>query len=178
MKPLYAVVMAMLLLTLQGCFPYVTNYVYVDGPDDVQPVEICTGSGLRSGVRYGRNGAYFHVSLAPGMSSHSPEPSLRVLSPVGTTISMPDPTVKVSLRGERSSSSATLVLKEEPRDRSRFVRPPPKLSTLRFVFVGLGDISAPGNLTLPVIYVNGTAVQLPPLSFERRTYAGVLPLNC
>ena len=178
MKPLVAVILAMLPLMLQGCFPYVTNYVYVDGPDDVQPIHICTGIGPRSGVRYLRNGVNFYVSLEPGISSHSPDPSLRVLSPQGTVISIPDPAVKVLLRGEPSSRSATLVLKEEPRDRSRFIRPGPTLSTLRFVFVGLGEISAPGTLTLPVIYVNGAAVQLPPISFERRSYAGVLPLNC
>ena len=178
MKPLVAVILAMLLLMLQGCFPYVTNYVCVDGPDDVQPIQTCSGIGPRTGVRYLRNGVNFYVSLAPGISSHSPDPSLRVLSPLGTAISIPNPAVKVLLRGEPSSGSATLVLKDEPRDRSRFVRPGPTLSTLRFVFVGLGEISAPGTLTLPVIYVNGAAVQLPPLSFERRSHAGFLPLNC
>lgn len=178
MRPLVAVIVAMLLLMLQGCFPYVTNYVYVDGPDDVMPAQTCLDTGPRTAVRYVRNGVNFYVSLAPGMSSHSPDPSLRVLSPLGTAISIPDPTVKVLLRGEPSSGSATLVLKDEPRDRSRFVLPGPTLSTLRFVFVGLGEISAPGTLTLPVIYVNGAAVQLPPLSFERRSHAGFLPLNC
>ena len=57
MKPLVAVISAMLLLMLQGCFPYVTNYVYVDGPDDMEPIQTCTGIGPRTGVRYVRNGA-------------------------------------------------------------------------------------------------------------------------
>lgn len=48
----------------------------------------------------------------------------------------------------------------------------------QFDFVGLPPITFSGTLKLPPIDISGVLIQLPVFEFERRPYAGIVPLNC
>jgi hypothetical protein len=52
------------------------------------------------------------------------------------------------------------------------------LAEYRFVLVDLPPITSTGTLELPIVYVDGIGVESPVFTFERRTHAGIAPVNC
>lgn len=48
----------------------------------------------------------------------------------------------------------------------------------RFDLIELPPLSARGKFELPPIYANGQQLAVPVFSFERRSFVGVIPLNC
>ena len=133
------------------------------------------------GVRYERNRVRFEVTLEPHGLSPSKEPYLKVRAPREVAITIPQPTARIVFR-DKSHSVTELQLKPAPLDwQGPYVdqmRRGSPLAEYRFVFVGLPLIESPGTLEMPVTYADGVALESPVLTFERRTYAGMLPLNC
>jgi hypothetical protein len=48
----------------------------------------------------------------------------------------------------------------------------------RYEFSGLPPITFSGTLKVPTLYLDGVAVTSPQFTFDRRPWAGALPLNC
>ena len=48
----------------------------------------------------------------------------------------------------------------------------------KFDFLAPPPTAFSGTLKLPTLYLDGVAVDSPLFKFERRSYAGVAPLNC
>ena len=176
-----SVVLGFALVTLAGCSPYVISYVYLDSPGVTYKRSPCR-DGAPVGVGYERLGVRFEVSLDPHALSRLNEPYLKLHAPRDSVVSIPDPIAQITFRGEGKNKPMYVQIKSAPLDwQGPYVEDMRRRSPLaehRFVFVDLPPIDSPGNLQLPPVSVNGTLVESPAFTFERRAYAGVVPLNC
>ena len=165
--------------TLPGCFPYVTSYVYLDSPGVTYKRSPCY-DGAAVGVAYERNGVLFEVTLEPHALSPLKQAYLKVRAPRGAAISIPEPTALITFRGQNSPTSVRL--QAAPLDWQgpyvEAMRRKSPLAEYRFVFSDLPPIDSPGTLKLPVVVADGAALESPIFTFERRSYAGIVPLNC
>jgi len=175
------VVIALILGTLPGCFPYVMTYVYLDGPG-VNYLRFPCRDGAPVGVMYQRNEARFEVTLEPHGLSPLKDAFLKIRAPRISLLSIPNPIARITYRGEEQGKSTSVQLKSSSLDwQGPYVEDMRRRSPLaeyRFVFVDLAPITSPGTLELPVVFVDGVAVESPVFTFERRPYAGIPPLNC
>ena len=162
-------------ITLAGCFPYLTSYVHLDAPG-AKTVGGCAGPPVF--VTYEANGARVALTLEPGAVSKTTEGYLRVRAPESTAVSLPDPVGYITPEGQ-APTRFELKQFEPPWERTsrEFLRRQGILEH-RYQLVGLPTITSSGALRLPVIFVNGVAVESPVFKFDRRPYAGVVPLNC
>ena len=107
---------------------------------------------------------------------------MKVRAPRDVAITIPHPIARVVFRGDKPGKAMEVELKAAPLDwQGPYVDEMRRRSPLaehRFVFVGLPPVDSPGTLEMPVVYANGVALESPLLTFERRTYAGMPPLNC
>lgn len=166
---------------LSGCFPYAISYVHLDGHGVSYRRSPCS-DGAPVGVRYERSEARFEVTLEPHALSPLKDAYLKVRAPRHMAITIPNPTARIAFRGAAEGRSTTVRLEPAPLDwQGPYVEQMRRASPLaehRFVFLDLPPIDSPGTLELPVVYVDGVAVESPVLTFERRHYAGMAPLNC
>jgi len=166
---------AIVLSTLPGCFPYVTSYVSLEAPD-VKSTGGCAGPPVFA--TYEAQGARFDVTLDPGMNSRVSTGFLRVRAPQNMVVSMPEaagyltPEDKATIRFELNRIEPW----EERFGREILARQ--SVREHRFEFSGLPQITFPGTLKIPTVYVDGVAVNSPAFTFDRRTWVGVVPLNC
>jgi len=165
--------------TLPGCFPYVTSYVYLDSPGVTYKRSPCQ-DGAPVGVAYEKSGVRFEVTLEPHGLSPLKQAYLKVRAPRSAAISIPEPTAVITFRGQDKLTSVHL--QAAPLDwQGPYVEEMRRKSLLaeyRFVFSDLPAIDSPGTLKLPVVVADGAALESPVLTFERRSYAGIVPLNC
>lgn len=95
---------------------------------------------------------------------------------------MLEPIARVRFRGTPENLSASVNLRlaapywqgpyvDEMRRKSPLLEYP-------FALLNFPPIDSPGTLQLPVVLADGFAVESPVFAFERRTHAGVVPLNC
>lgn len=169
------------LATLPGCFPYVASYVYLESPGVTHKRAPCY-DGAPMGVAYEKSGVSFELALEPHALSPSKDAFLKLRAPRHVAISIPEPIARVRFRGEHENQSASINLKLTPLDwQGPYVaemRRKSPFTEYRFVFSNLPPITSPGTIELPVVSVDGVAVASPRFAFERRTYAGMVPLNC
>ncbi len=167
--------------TLTGCFPYAADYVYLESPGVSHRRAPCHG-GAPMGVAYEKSGVRFELALEPHALSRSKDAYLKVFAPRYVAISIPEPIARVRFRSDPESQSASIQLKVTPLDwQGPYVaemRRTSPLAEYRFVFSNLPPMTSPGTIELPVVLADGTVVESPVFAFERRTYAGLLPLNC
>jgi hypothetical protein len=165
--------------TLPGCFPYLTSYVYLDGPGVTYKRSPCY-DGAPVGVAYEKNSVRFEVTLEPHALSPLKQAYLKVRAPRSAAISIPEPTALITFRGQGKPTSVHLQAApldwqgpyvEEMRRKS-------PLAEYRFVFIDLPSIDSPGTLKLPIVVADGAVLESPIFTFERRSYAGIVPLNC
>jgi hypothetical protein len=164
---------------LGGCFPYVMSYVYLDAPGVTYRRSPCR-DGAAVGVAYEKSGVRFEVTLEPHALSPLKDAYLKLRAPRSAAISIPEPIAHVVFQGQ---GKATLVhLKAVPLDwQGPYVEEARRKSLLAeylFLFDDLPTIQSSGTLQLPVVVIDGAAVESPTFTFERRTYAGIVPLNC
>lgn len=175
------VIIGLALAMLPGCFPYVTSYVYLESPGVTHRRAPCYDGAPMAAV-YERRGVSFELTLEPLAMSSSKEAYLKLRAPRGVAISISEPTARIRFRGETEKESASVSLKVAPLDwQGPYVddrRRKSPLAEYRFVFSNLPPINSPGTLELPAILVDGVVVASPVFAFERRTYAGIVPLNC
>ena len=166
-------------VTLPGCFPYVTSYVYLDSPGVTYKRSPCY-DGAPVGVTYEKNGVRFEVTLEPHALSPLKHAYLKVRAPRSAAISIPEPTALIMFRGQDKPTSVRL--QAAPLDwQGPYVaemRRKSPLAEYRFVFTDLPSIDSPGTLKLPIVVADGAALESPVFTFERRSYAGIVPLNC
>ena len=95
---------------------------------------------------------------------------------------MPEPIALIRFSGESANQFAAVNLKVAPPGRrgpyveDRHGKSP--LAEYRFVFSNLPPINSPGTLELPDVLVDRVVLASPIFAFERRAYAGMVPLNC
>ena len=145
---------------LAGCFPYVTTYVHVEAPGATAHGG-CAGPATIARVQSGR--LRLEVSLEPGRIA-SRTPTTGFLAVTGAR--------EVSL----ASTAAHLLPEGRGATKVAFQLRPAGFQ--RFEFAELRDIPSAGTLHLPALLIDGAEVALPVFRFERRPYAGFLPLNC
>lgn len=166
---------------LPGCFPYVMTYVYLDGPGVTYRRAPCQ-DGAPVGVAYEKSGIRFEVTLEPHTMSPLKDGYLKLRASRSALISIPDPIALLQFRGQPEGSSTSVRLEAASLDwQGPYVdeaRRTSPLAEYRFVFADLPLIDSPGTLRLPVVLIDGVAVESPVLTFERRSYAGMPPLNC
>ena len=164
---------------LAGCFPYAMNYVSLDGAEVTYRRSPCR-DGAPVGVAYERGGVRFEVSLEPHALSPLKDAYVKLRAPRDAAISIPESTALMTFAGRREATAVHLVAApldwqgpyvEEARRKS-------PLAEYRFIFADLPPIDSPGTLQLPAVLVNGVRVESPVLTFERRSYVGMPPLNC
>jgi hypothetical protein len=173
MKKLLAI--GVLLATLPGCFPYITSYVHLEAPG-IQNTGGCAGPSVFA--TYEAQGARFDVTLEPGSVSRSSAGFLRVRAPQNMVVSMPEAVGYVTPEGQAPIRFE--LSRVEPWE-ERFGREVLKRRGVlehRFVFSGLPPIAFSGTLKVPTLYLDGVAVTSPSFKFDRRPWAGVVPLNC
>ena len=180
-KTVTTVVIGLTLAVLPGCFPYVTSYVYLDSPGVTHRRAPCY-DGAPLGVVYEKGGASFELVLEPLVLSRSNDAYLTLRAPRHVSISIPVAVARIRFRGETESQSASVNLNAAPPDwQGPFVeerRRKSPLAEYRLVFSSLPPINSPGTLELPDVLVDGVVVASPIFAFERRAYAGMVPLNC
>ena len=164
-----------LLATLPGCFPYVTSYVHLEAPD-TKSTGGCAGPPVFA--TYEAQGARFDVTLEPGSASRSSAGFLRVRAPRNMAVSMPEAVGYLTCEG-RAPIRFDLN-RIEPREERSGPEDLKRGDVLehRFEFSGLPPIAFSGTLKLPTVYLDGVAVSSPSFKFDRRPWAGVVPLNC
>ena len=176
-----SVVVGLTATVLSGCFPYMISYVHLDGPGVTYKRAPCR-DGAPVAVAYEKSGARFEVTLEPHNLSSLQDAYLKVRAPRDVVVSIPDPTALFKFRSPREGTSISVQLKAAQLDwHGPFVeelRRNSPLAEYRFVFVAPPPIDSPGTLHLPVVLLDGVAVEAPVLTFERRPYAGIAPLNC
>ena len=181
LKTASSVVIGLAVGTLTGCFPYVTTYVYLDSPGVSYKRSPCY-DGAPVAAAYQRDEVHFEVTLEPHALSYSKEAYLKLRAPRNIAIAIPDPIVLVTFHGARKLDSTSVQLKAVPLDwQGPYVADMRRQSPLmeyRFVFGDLPPIHSPGTLQLPVVFADGIAIPSPLFTFDRRAYAGVVPLNC
>ncbi len=169
------------LATLLGCVPYVTSYVYLESPGVTYRRAPCYDD-APVGAVYERGGVRFELTLEPLALSHSKDAYLKLSAPRNTAISIPMPIANIKLRGQSEVKSTTVLLKAVPLDwQGPYVdemRRKSPLAEYRFIFLALPPIQSPGTVKLPAVLIDGVPVESPIFTFERRTYAGMVPLNC
>ncbi len=180
-KAVPGVLIALALAVLPGCFPYVASYIYLESHGVTYRRAPCYDS-APMGVAYEKSGVSFELTLEPHAMSPLKEAYLKLRAPRGAAISIPEPIARIRFRGESEHQSASVNLKVAPLDwQGPYVedrRRKSPLAEYRFVFSNLPPIHSPGTLELPDVLVDGVVVQSPPFTFERRMYAGIVPLNC
>lgn len=134
------------------------------------------------GAVYEKGGVSFELALEPHALSASKAAYLKLRAPRQVAISIPDPIARVRFRGAPENESASVNLKLAPLDRQgpyvEEMRRKSPLVEYRFVFLNFPTIHSPGTLQLPAVWVDGVVVESPTVTFERRTYASMVPLNC
>ena len=166
---------ALLLASLFGCAPYITSYVHLDGPG-IMNSGACAGPPVFA--TYEAQGARVAVTLEPKLASRSTAGFMRVRAPGGVTVSMPETTGYLIPDG-RNPIAFQLISVEPPEERfAREVLRRQGILEHRFEFSGVPPIAFAGALKLPPLYLDSIAVSAPLLKFERRPYAGTVPLNC
>ena len=166
---------AVLSTTLSGCFPYITSYIHLEASGATNAGG-CTGPPVFA--NFEANGARFTVALGPSLFAVSRAGFLRVRAPQNVVLSLPDAVGYLTPEGQAPIKFA-LKLVELKED--RFAREILKRQAVlehRFEFSTLPPIASTGSLKLPMIYVDGVAVDLPSFKFDWRAYAGIAPLNC
>jgi hypothetical protein len=164
------------LATLPGCFPYVTSYVHLEAPG-TKTTGGCAGPSVFA--TYEAHGARFDVTLAPGsVASRSNTGFLRVRAPQNMVVSMSEAVGYVTPEGQ---APIRFELNRIDPWEDRFGREVLKRQGIlehRYEFSGLPPITFSGALKVPTLYLDGVAVASPPFKFDRRPWAGVVPLNC
>ena len=180
-KTVPSVFIGIALTVLPGCFAYETSFVYLESPGVTHRRAPCY-DGAPMGVAYEKGGVSFELTLEPHAMSPLKQPYLKLRAPRHAAVSIPEPIAHVRFRGERENQSASVNLKLTPLDwQGPYVedrRRKSPLAEYRFVFSNLPPINSPGTLELPDVLFDGVVVKSPVFAFERRTYAGTVPLNC
>ena len=134
------------------------------------------------GAIYERGGVRFELMLEPLGLSRSQEAYLKLRVPRDAVVSIPEPTARLKFHGQGDSTSVAVDIKSTALDwQGRYVEEMRRKSPLaehRFVFVNLPPIHSSGTLELPAVFVGGVPLESPVFTFERRSYAGMVPLNC
>jgi hypothetical protein len=172
---------AVILATLASCFPYVTSYVHLEAAGVSHLSSACRDVGPPVFATYEANGASFRVTLEPGWASHSKAGFLMVRAPDNMVVSIPEPIGYLRRNDKPDQPALPFNLRKSDNYENRYgaeILERGGLVDHRFSFVGLPPIEFSGILTLPTVYVNNTAVTSPSFTFERRSHAGVAPLNC
>lgn len=175
------VVIGLALGMLPGCLPYVISYVHLESPGVAYERAPCK-DGAPVAVIFEKSGVRFEVTLEPHALSRLKEPYIGLLAPRGTALSIANPIATITFRDKGRDKSISVRLKAAPPERQHpyveEMRRKSPLEAYRFVFVDLPPIDSPGTLQLPVVSIDGIAVESPVFTFERRPYAGTVPLNC
>ena len=180
--PTRTLLMGFVLVVLSGCFPYVMSYIHLDSPEITHIRVLCGDAGAPSGALYNHNEVSFLVALEPHGLSPLKEAFIRLRAPRNVAISIPDPVARVTFLGEDAADPVSIPLEAAPLDwQGPYVEEMRRKSSFeeyRFVFVGFPKIDGPGSLQLPTVLIGEIPVELPELTFERRRYAGMAPINC
>lgn len=177
-KPLLA---AIPLLLLVGCFPYVKSYVHLEAPGAKYEREVCNQFGPYVALDFEQRGVQVRVNLEPGNFQRSKIAFLRLRAPRDVVISIPSPEALVLVRDGKEPIRIKLALTNPPSERiNKFapLRRDDGMTESVFEFVDLPFLSERGSLTLPVIMADGALLTLSIITFLRRPFAGMLPLNC
>jgi hypothetical protein len=164
-----------LLATLPGCFPYVTSYVHLEA-SGITNTGACAGPPVFA--NYEAKGARVSVILGPSTFAGSSAGFLRVRAPRNMVVAMDDAIGYLTPEGQ---APIRFELRRVQRWEDRFGRELDKRQGVlehRFEFSALPPITFSGTLRLPTLYLDGVAVASPSFNFDRRPYAGVVPLNC
>ena len=164
-----------LLATLPGCFPYVTSYVHLEAPG-ITNTGGCAGPPVFA--TYEVKGASVAVTLEPGWASRSSAGFLTVRAPQDMVVSIREAFGRLTPEG---LPPIRFELRRVEPWEERFGREILRRRGVlehRFEFSALPPIAFSGILKLPTLYLDGVAVDSPSFKFDRRSYAGVAPLNC
>ena len=163
------------LTTLTGCFPYATSYVHLDAPGITHDGG-CTGPPVFA--TFEAKGAQFAVTLEPRWTSRSSAGFLRVRASQELDVSIRD---AIGYLTPNELAPIRFELRRVEPWEERFGRQILKRQGVlehRFEFSALPPIAFSGTLQLPTIYLDGLAVDSPSFKFDRRSHAGIAPLNC
>jgi hypothetical protein len=167
--------MGILLAAMTGCFPYATSYVRLEAPG-IENTGGCAGPPVFASFE--AQGARIDVTLEPGFASRSSAGFLRVRAPGDMPVSLGEGVGYVMREGQ-APLQFRLDRVELPEERfAREILRAQGRAEHRFAFSGLPPIAFSGTLRLPTLYLGGVAADTPALKFERRPWAGVVPLNC
>ncbi len=164
-----------LLVTLSGCFPYVTSYVHLQASGTTNAGG-CAGPPIFA--NYEAKGARFAVTLGPSLFAGSGAGYLRVRAPQNMVVLMHEAIGYLTPEGQ---APIRFELRRVERWEDRFGRENLKRQGVlehSFEFAALPPITFSGTLTLPAVYLDGVAVDSPLFKFDPRPYAGIAPLNC
>ena len=176
MRDIVAIGMASLALT--GCFPYATSYVHLEAAGVGHKQAACRDVGPPVFASYERNGAKIDVTLEPGWAARSKAGFLRVRAPQSIAVSLHEDFGYITPDGQ-PAIRFELKRVEPPEERfGREILRRQGVLEHRFEFSGLPPIAFSGSLRLPSLLVDGAEVDTPSFRFDRRTYAGVAPMNC
>jgi hypothetical protein len=166
---------AVLSVTLPGCFPYATSYVHLEA-SGITNTAGCAGPPVFA--NYEARGARIAVTLGPSMIAGTSAGFLRVRAQQDMVVAMDEAFGYLTPQGQ---APIRFELRRVERWEDRFGRELDKRQGVlehRFEFSALPPITFSGSLTLPTLYLDGVAVESPSFKFDRRPYAGVAPLNC
>ncbi len=167
--------------SLSGCFPYATTYVHLDAENIERKHEICRQYGAPAMASFESNGVRFEFNLDPSKANYDKVAGFTIVAAQNVVLSMPDDRVRVTIEGFAEAVIVPIVSKSAKRGPNgqlvtEITRPGNQ--RYRFDFVGLPPLSSRGTLEMPAIYADAIALPLPKLTFERRGFVGILPLNC
>ncbi len=166
------------LLALAGCFPYAKTYVYIDAPG-TQLRELCRDYGPPIALAYDVEGVRTEISLEPGNSTRS-GPYVKLLAADNVAITMSDLTARIEQAGAQpvAVSLRPVDTMREPSGRLASTKKRGSATLYQLEFLGLPPLNSAGTALLPAMVINGVAVPGKSIRFERRPFAGMVPLNC
>ncbi len=167
--------------SLSGCFPYATTYVHLDVENIERKHEICRQYGAPAMASFESNGVRSEFNLNPSKATYDKVAGFTITAAQNVVLSMPDDRVRVTIEGRAEPVIARIVSTSAKRSANVQLiaeRARPGNQRYRFDLMDLPPLSSRGTLELPAIYADGIALQVPTLTFERRGFVGILPLNC
>jgi hypothetical protein len=146
--------------------------VHVEATGASTRKDICGQYGAPAIAVYEANGVRFEINLDPSGANRSRTAYLNLIAAPDVVISIPEHRIRIRLPDRGINDSMIMESKTVSRladGRLTVATDHPGNAIYQFDLAKLPRIDSRGTLDLPMIYA---------FSFERRTFVGVVPLNC
>jgi hypothetical protein len=169
------VVVSLMVSALAGCFPMVTRYTQLDGPEVEHRSSLCPTYGPPGKAAMKAGEVEVQLNLNP--SGVAKQGSLSVVGPLDSRLALGEAELKIM--GEGQTKVQTVPLTLLPPYVNPFAKNFKRTRNVQFyAFPIPADLADAGTVEVPTIKINDAIVPPRTLRFSRKTWVGTMPLNC